>query len=97
MKDLPPKTVKLRGSDAVTSQRPRPALHEYQYRIKGLELRDVHHDALNVVANRMRAESEDGGFDPTYQQAIRYAVQMAGAEAARQLQGQGILEPARGE
>ena len=97
MKDWPPKTVTLRGGDAITSQRPRPAPYEYRFRMEGLELRDDHHDALNVIAHRMRAESEDGGFAPTYQQAIRYALQMAGAEAARLLQEQGRSSPADGE
>ena len=46
------------------------------YRLDEVEMNEVHHTALVMVARRMQAESDEDEFVPTYEPVVKYALQM---------------------
>ena len=76
-------TMTILGDQVVDVRCPGSVLGGNSYRLDGVQLRDLHHDCVWMLAQRMRAESEVADYQPTYDHVVKFALQHAAAVAAR--------------
>lgn len=76
-------TMTLLGNGIVNERFPGFAVGGSSYRLDGVQLRDVHHECLWILAQRMRAESEEADYQPSYEHVVKFALQHAAAVATR--------------
>ena len=71
--------MRLKGDAPVLKMRPGPVL-DASYLLDGVSLEPGHHDDLYRIAKRMTSESPDEDYRPTYEQVVKYALQMTAAQ-----------------
>ena len=69
--------LSLLGSREVSERFPGSVHGASWYKLDGVHLRAEHHDCIYWIAEQMRQESNEQDYSPTYNDVVKYALQMA--------------------